>query len=688
MSGTVQTKAQMLAAFASNQGAGFVANPTNMQNLVASIGGIAATQSSAGLATGRFYEGSEPLEVHPLVQQSGVARVGLFRVTTQTTFTKCGVETLPAYPTQRLRDFTSFLGVNTHISQGATNYTSAANLQTDLSYLGFTLIRDNDTSNGTFNGIYGTLGAAGYRMSFATFSTPAVYIVNLKLAVTAGMPAGNIIAIEGPNEPGNFSYAYLGFTSGPSSSWQGVMLAQQQIYQMVHADPVLCNVPVATPSSTGGQFDNCGLQFLVVPQFGYNADAGGNYTPVLPADRCLAKDGTVFADMYNLHSYFITGVGGAQWYDATVGDKFGAWADFGFDFVNIGSTGFPGVSGIPQPNSGQTGFYSPKIITETGLQTNSAAGTGNYVDQATQGKNLINAAFQAFEDRFLAYIIYSLYDDAEFFGLFTTFNTPKSAATYFHNLTTIMADTGTNPTTFNSGSPGLIGLTGQPALTFYNVFQKSDGSYWIAIRSMQANWNPATNVAITVAQTTTTLTFSQTFSTINVFDPQVSATAVRTTTNASTLVLSSANANTGLRDRTLLIQLVPAASTTSIQWAIYATANGVPTGAPVYNSANHTVPLASDVIEETGLSLTLQPGVYAAAVVTNGPAVIRGFTDPGANAAAGQASSKAIGVSITAATTLNTGTPASTWASSPTITIASAADVVAGSVQPLVWLRP
>lgn len=662
MSGTVQSKAALLAEFASGQAPGSI-TPTAVQNLIASVPSLAANAYAPGAATGRYYAGVSPQSTGSLYQASGIATVSLLQLEETVTFTKAGIEVMPLAPASRLADFKAFIGVNTHVGNGTSPYTNATNVLTDLQTLGFTNIRDRvaAAADTTTQGLYGTLIASGIKMSLipqgdgsGAAMLPATHVADLKASISA-WGSNPLLSVETVNEPFGQNTLFYGLNSNTTA--QGVMLYQEALYKAVKSDPVLSGLQMWGVTNVIQQQENTGLQFLTVP---YNNEWTG----------CLAAGGTKFADVINFHDY-ITPV--RQPIDATAGEHFLSTDGHLYnEFVVQFGTNVPGYPNL------QVVYALPRVIGEYGYQTNSAAGSGNYFDNATQGKCLLNAALLAFRDGFQNFFIYSLYDTGgEFFGLFTTTATAKSAATYFHNLMTIMADSGTDATTFNAGSPGNIVFTGLPALSYSVHFQKSDGSYWLAIGCCIDNWNNGTNAAITITGSSVTVTLPQTFATINVFDPTVGTSVQATTTSANTVTLT-------IKDYPKLIQLIPAASSTHVQWALYAMANGIPTGAPVYLSANHTAPLAADVIEETGLSVTLQPGVYAACVVSDGPCGVRGIADAGGSGLLGFTTSKVAAGALGFSTTLNTGTPASTWPTNPTTTM----NAQPGGLSPLVWVRP
>ena len=80
-----------------------------------------------------------------------------------------------------------------------------------------------------------------------------------------------------------------------------------------------------------------------------------------------------------------------------------------------------------------------RVTTETGWDTAS-------LSQDQQGKVLTNVYLSAAARGWSYTFIYQMIDDADTFGVFLNTNplTPKMAATYIHNLTTILRDTNSN----------------------------------------------------------------------------------------------------------------------------------------------------------------------------------------------------------------------------------------------------
>ena len=121
---------------------------------------------------------------------------------------------------------------------------------------------------------------------------------------------------------------------------------------------------------------------------------------------------------------------------------------------------------------------------------------------------------------------YALYDDASGkFGLMRPDGSPKPAGAALHNLTTLLADAGSDAATFATGSLAytLAGTTGADSTM---LLQKSDGSHWLAL------WNETAGAPHTV-----TLTLANP-ALVRVFDPLTGTAATQTAHNAATLAVS------------------------------------------------------------------------------------------------------------------------------------------------------
>jgi hypothetical protein len=328
--------------------------------------------------------------------------------------------------------FLSSLGVNTHIDQGYNPY---AYLE-PLRYLGVRNIRD------------GGRQLSGHLMLHAQtgilVDLQGTDVSGLTAAAKTLARAGALLAIEGPNEPNNFPITYKGRRGGGTTrywlpgwtpdwvlawlptetTWIPVAELQRDLYSAVKNDPELSRYPVFHVSEGGAETDNVGLQFLTIP-----AGAG-----------TLLPDGTRFADYANAHNY-VSGlhmgyVDNQAWQaaDAVLDIHWGV-LDSHWDglYGEYGRTWKRHFKGYSNPEL-QT---LPRVTTETGWD---AASPG---EERTQGIVLVNTYLAQFKRGWRYTFIYELGEGeggGGNQGLFHQDWTPKLAATYIHNLTSILAD--------------------------------------------------------------------------------------------------------------------------------------------------------------------------------------------------------------------------------------------------------
>jgi hypothetical protein len=160
----------------------------------------------------------------------------------------------------RANDFLNSIGVCTHISQGKDNPTRVAEC---LTYAGIRAIRDDGPRNPkTLQAFMDVYKASGAKVVLLPRTGDITASLNQYETLAA---AGALLAAEGPNEPNNWPVTYNGKTSSKETSMP-IALFQRDLYAAVKADPKLAGIPVFHSSEAGGsQPDNCGLQFLTIP---------------------------------------------------------------------------------------------------------------------------------------------------------------------------------------------------------------------------------------------------------------------------------------------------------------------------------------------------------------------------------------------------------------------------------------
>jgi hypothetical protein len=350
--------------------------------------------------------------------------------------------------------FLDSIGACAHVAQGVDAPTQSA---AAMAYAGLRNLRD-DGNPGTVPDWIAMHQSAGIRVCVLS---------NQDVTSTLGMAkqlnaAGALLAVEGPNEPNNFPVTYMGQKSsygatadGGPATFAPVAKFQRDLFAAVKAEASLSGIPVFHSSEAGGsEPDNVGLQFLTIP-----GDAG----TTMPA-------GTHYADYGNTHNY-ICGhssqlVDNVAW-NASDPTLNGDWDG---PYVEYGHTWHGGFAGYSKPDL----VTLPKVTTETGWVT---SGSGAITEEQ-QGRVFLNLYLSAFKQGFSYTFIYMLRDDPVqgYWGLFDTSYNPKKSGTYLHNLTTILADTGTR-------SPGKLdySIAAEPTTVHDLLLQKSDGTFALVV---------------------------------------------------------------------------------------------------------------------------------------------------------------------------------------------------------------
>ena len=394
----------------------------------------------------------------------------------------------------RTVDFLGTLGVNTHLSYTDGAYKNAGTVVSDLQYLGISHVRDS-LIDASHLPSYELAASRGITFTFimgggsqTTASMNATLGLVQQVAATA---QGSVKAVEGPNEINNWPVTYNGVTG-----LQGALNLQGDLYGAVHGDPALKNVAV---------------------DYFTGYDAGSVAAGPDPSTTAG------LADYDTQHPY----PGGGQ--------APGAWLDP--DRVLDNET---------------AGHEGPFVYTETGYSSN--GGTNGSVNQDVQAKYTLDLLFDAKLAGASEVDLYELLDaypkgsvqgDAGY-GLFDTDNSPKLAATAIHNLTSILADNGTNAGTFAPGTitPTLTGLASARDL----VMQKSTGAYDIAVWAEPQIWNAASGTEIAAPTTAVTIDLGASYHSVSVFDPLTGTAPIATYTDTRSIVV-------GISDRPLIIEV-------------------------------------------------------------------------------------------------------------------------------------
>ena len=330
--------------------------------------------------------------------------------------------------------------------------------------------------------------------------------------------AGVLLAVEGPNEPDNWTVKYNGVTGGGRGSWLPVGQLQSALYSAVKADSTLKSFPVFSISHNGGQTDNIGLQFLSIPS----------------GSGLAMPDGTKYADYANMHNYAI-------WNGAAAPTDNAAWyaADTNRDGNLAGQELFKGdyISTWRSRYSGYTPAQAlnlPRVTTETGW-VSSNGGEDN------QGKLLVNVYLAQFKKGYKYTFIYQLRDNeggfANSFGIVRADYSYKPAATYIHNLTAILSDNRSIAST-----PGSLNysIESESATVHDLLLRKSTGAFQLVV------WDER---PVGEATDQVTVNLGGSHKTVNIYDITVGAAPVQTLANVSSVPLT-------MSDHPMIIEVI------------------------------------------------------------------------------------------------------------------------------------
>jgi len=224
----------------------------------------------------------------------------------------------------------------------------------------------------------------------------------------------------------------------------------------------------------------------------------------------------------------------------------------------------------------------PVMTTEIGWTTTSFS-------ESAIAQYVVDAALDGIADGDSAMYYYALYDDSSgTYGLFNANGTARPAATALHDLTSLLADTGSNAATFKPGSLS-YNLSGTQSTDNSILIEKSNGTFWIGL------WNEVGTTH------TVTVTLPSAASEIEVFDPVTGTSSIASASNASSIAVS-------LGGDPLLIEVVPATTSGGGSGGGTTTSGGsgtstTPTGPTIVLPAGEAA-TAGNTIAITGASVT------------------------------------------------------------------------------------
>lgn len=334
--------------------------------------------------------------------------------------------------------------------------------------------------------------------------------------------AGVLLALEGANEPDNWYVTYNGQQGGgggglAARSWLPVAQLQRDFYSAVKADATLKNYPVFSISHDGGETDNVGLQFLTIP----------------PGSGLSMPDGVKYADYANMHNYVIwqgaqTPVDNIAWYSAApTGHIAPAQYPLMDDYGTTWARHYTGYSDAQLQTL-------PRVTTETGW-ISSNGGEDN------QSRVLLNVYLAQFKRGYKYTFLYQLRDNEggwpNSFGIVRADYSYKPAATYIHNLTSILSDHQSVAAT-----PGALNysIANEPATVHDLLLQKSSGAFELVVWDERPVGETTDHVSVNLGGS---------HATVNVYDVTAATKPVQTLTNVSSVPLT-------LSDHPMIIEVV------------------------------------------------------------------------------------------------------------------------------------
>ncbi len=214
----------------------------------------------------------------------------------------------------------------------------------------------------------------------------------------------------------------------------------------------------------------------------------------------------------------------------------------------------------------------PVVTTEIGWDT-------SVFDPQTIAKYVLDAALDGMKDGDSGMYYYGLYDDGSGnWGLFNADGTARPAATALHNLTTLLADTGTNAATFKPGAL-TYGLSGTQTGDSSVLIEKSNGSFWLSL------WNETETAG---SPHTVTVTLGSQAASVIEFDPLSGTSSIRAWSNVSSVQVS-------VPDHPVLLEIVPATSSGNGSGGGTPTPTPPPTPPPAATGPAITVPAGASV---------------------------------------------------------------------------------------------
>ncbi|WP_285008048.1 hypothetical protein [Pedobacter faecalis] len=419
------------------------------------------------------------------------------------------VVTKPPVTAIATNDFLNSIGANSAIASRGERLAKTVEI---LRYTGIRWIRSGYEGDVKIEDYLSLHKQAGTMFSYGLMSggndIPRLLNDGKKLAA-----AGALLAFEGANEPNNWGITYKGEKGGSTLSWLPVAKLQRDLYAEVKKDPDLKGYPVWSISENGAQTDNVGLQYLQIPE------GAGTTMP----------EGTIYADFANSHNYTIHSsnprlADNQAWNAADPSHLCPVDGLYG----NYGNTWAKKFKGYSEEQL----MRMPRVTTETGTTLS------EYVTEEQQARLFLNLYLAQFARGWSYTALYLLRDRSDeagnqSFGFYKPDYTPRRAALYMHNFTTILAD---KPVSRKTSSL-TYSIADQPNTVHDLLLQNSNGKFQLVVWGERVSGSDEVTVSL-----------GNKVRSIQVYDPTLGINPTQTLRNTRSIKLA-------LSDHPLILEI-------------------------------------------------------------------------------------------------------------------------------------
>jgi outer membrane biosynthesis protein TonB len=394
------------------------------------------------------------------------------------------------------------IGVNTHLGYNDTIYNNFPMVRQRLQELGIRYIREGVSLNRP--DVYSrlrTLAGDGIHLDVIAGDPQQrweIGTIDQQLNMIEKELSSSVVSIEGPNE-----YDIQG-----DSNWLPVITDYtKRLWEGVKAHPKLANLPVVGPSITRRN----------------NMEAMGDLTP--------------WTDYGNTHTYLS---GAAPETSSIWSGELGAAAKAsGSEPVQVTETGYhnainSSTSGHQPASEKAAGIYMPRL----------------FLENFNRGTTMRSFSYELLDERNDT----AKSDIEANFGLLRNDFSKKPAAVAIERLIGLLSDKGPK---FTPGSLS-YSVEGAPSTAQQMLLQKRDGSFYLVLWNRVSAWSQANRTDLDPADVPVTVKFGQSIASAETFEPNVSAGAVSSATNPTSLKVN-------LSERVSVIKLVPGAAAPAAQ---------------------------------------------------------------------------------------------------------------------------